>query len=71
MTNVSPERSWLPTKKWFTALVTGVAALVVSTIESGEFGATEEASVKVLILALVTAYLKSNDPTPTGVPYKR
>lgn len=68
---MSPEKSWLPTKKWFTALVTGASGIIVSVIESGEFGATEESAVKVLILALVGAYLKSNDPTPTGVPYKR
>lgn len=64
------KKSWLPTKKWWAALVTGVSGLVVSAIESGEFGDTEESAAKVLLLALVGAYLKGNDATVTGVPNK-
>lgn len=55
-----------PTKKWWTSLVTGVASIVVSVIASGEFGNTEETATKVLVLALIGAYLKSNDSTATG-----
>jgi hypothetical protein len=55
-----------PSKKWWTALVTGVAGVVVSVIESGEFGDTEQSALKVLAVALVGAWLKRNDATPTG-----
>ncbi len=58
---------YTPTKKWFTAFVTGAAAVLTSGIESG-FDQSEKAMAIALGLALVTAYIKRNDPTPGGVP---
>lgn len=63
-------KSWKPTKKWFAALVTSASGILLSVIESGEFGATEESALKVAIAALVVAYLFPNADTPGGVPVK-
>lgn len=60
-------KKWLPTKKWLIAAVSGASALVISALESGEFGNTEEAGLKTLAVALLLAYIKRNDPTPGGV----
>jgi hypothetical protein len=61
-------KNWLPTKKWWAAAVTGVSTLILSVIDSGEFGETEEKALGVLVLALLGAYAKRNSPTPGGLP---
>lgn len=62
--------SWIPTKKWFASLVGGLASIAAVWIESGNFDDTEKGMLGTLIVGLVAAYFKSNDPTPThdGVP---
>ena len=63
--------SLLPTRKWFAALISGVSAVAVSAVESGNFGQTEQAGLKVLALSLIVAYFKSNLGTPGGVALKK
>lgn len=61
-------KKWVPTKKWFVALATGVSAIVISIIESGDFGSTEQAGLKTLAVTLIAAYLKSNNLSLGGIP---
>jgi hypothetical protein len=62
--------SWKPTKKWFTALYTGLTSIGAVWLASGSFDVQGEegAMLATLIVSLVGAYLKRNDPTPGGVP---
>lgn len=62
--------SWKPTKKWFTALYTGLTSIGAVWLASGSFDVQGEegAMVATLIVSLVGAYLKRNDQTPGGVP---
>ena len=57
---------YIPTKKWFAALVSGVAAVVVHAILSGGWDETENGELGALAVALAGAYIKRNDPTPGG-----
>lgn len=66
MTPVAPAKSWVPTKKWFAALLTGVASIVALWIQSGAFDDTEKGMLATLIVSLVGAYIKGNDATPSG-----
>lgn len=61
-------RSYLPTKKWWAALVTGASSIVVHAITTGAFDDVEEGQLLTLVSALVLAYLKRNDSTAGGVP---
>lgn len=63
-------KSYKPTKKWWSALVGGLAGIATVWIESGSFDNVEEGMVASLVLALVAAYAKRNDETPGGVPEK-
>lgn len=63
---MNTESSWVPTKKWLASLVVGAAGIVASVIESGAFDDAERGMLGSLVLGLVAAYFKSNDPTPTG-----
>lgn len=60
--------TWLPTKKWVAALVTGVAGIVGSWIVTGAFDDVERGMAATLISSLAVAYFKTNDQTPGGVP---
>lgn len=63
-------KSWVPTRKWFTALVTGAASIAAVWIESGTFDGTEKGMAATLVTSLVGAYVASNLNTPGGVPTK-
>lgn len=65
---VNTETSWLPTKKWWAALTSGLASIAATWIVSGAFDGTEKGQLAALIVALVGAYWLPNDPTPGGVP---
>lgn len=58
----------MPTKKWFAALVTGVAGILGSWIVTGAFDDVERGMAATLLSSLAVAYFKANDPTPGGVP---
>lgn len=64
-------KSWVPTRKWFAALATGVASIAAVWIESGAFDGTEKGMVGTLIVSLAGAYVASNLNTPGGVPLKK
>ena len=61
-------KPWPPTKKWWAALVTGLAAVVAHAILSGGWDETENGELVALGTALVGAYIKRNDPTIEGKP---
>jgi hypothetical protein len=50
---------WAPTPKWWTLLVTDVAAIVGSTIVTG-WDATERGMAGLAVVALATTWAKSN-----------
>ena len=60
--------SWMPTKKWFAALITGVAGIAGSWLVTGAFDDVERGMAATLLSSLAIAYFKSNDATPGGVP---
>lgn len=62
--------SWKPTKKWYALVAGGLSSVVASWIVTGAFDDVERGMVATLLVGAVTAYFKSNDPTPTkdGVP---
>lgn len=62
--------SWVPTKKWFAALITGIAAVAAHGVVTGDFGSAEKGELYALAVSLLAAYWKSNDPVPGGVPEK-
>ena len=61
-------KTWLPTRKWFAALVGGLASVAASWIVTGAFDDVERGMVGTLVVALATSYFKSNEDTPGGVP---
>lgn len=65
MTGV-PTTSWKPTKKWVAGLVTGLAGIAASWIQSGAFDDAERGMAGALLIALAGAYFKSNDQTVAG-----
>jgi hypothetical protein len=65
-----PRKSWIPTNKWFAALVTGCLAIVGHSIASEGWDATEWGELVALGISLAGAYFIPNDPTPGGVPVK-
>lgn len=59
-------KPYIPTKKWFAALVAGLAAVVGHAILSGGWDETENGELGALAISLAGAYIKRNDPTPGG-----
>jgi hypothetical protein len=66
----TPETSLKPTRKWIAAAVVGVVTILVHTVASGGWDATEWAEVLTLATGLAAGYVQTNDPTPGGVPVK-
>ena len=60
-------KPYVPTKKWFAALIVGAATVVAHAVLSGGWDETENGEVTALGLALAGAYIKRNDPTPGGL----
>lgn len=60
----------MPTKKWIAALVTGLFTVGLHAVASGGWDATESGELLTLGIALAGAWIKTNDPTPGGVPPK-
>ena len=56
-------KSLMPTRKWFAALATGLLAVFSHFLATGEFDSTERGGLVTLAIALVGAYLKSNEST--------
>jgi hypothetical protein len=59
-------KPYVPTKKWFAALITGAAAVAAHAVLSGGWDETENGEIGTVLLALAGAYIKRNDPTPGG-----
>jgi hypothetical protein len=55
-----------PTKKWWAALVGAATPIILSGIESGFDTDTEGAMAVTAASALILAYIKANDETPTA-----
>lgn len=64
-------KSWVPTRKWFGGLATGLASIGATWIVSGAFDGTEKGMLATLVTTLVAAYAVSNLDTPGGVPLKQ
>jgi tellurite resistance protein len=59
-------KPYVPTKKWFAALIVGVATVIAHAVASGGWDATENGELLALATALGGAYIKRNDPTLEG-----
>jgi hypothetical protein len=62
------QQGWLPTRKWWVALITGLITIGGHALASSGWDTAEWAEVLTLASALVTAYLIPNAPTPGGAP---
>lgn len=67
----TPEKSWLPTRKWYALVAGGLASIVASWIISGAFDDVERGMCATLLVGAVTSYFKGNEDTPGGVPLKK
>lgn len=63
---VNVVKPYKPTKKWFAALILGVATIAAHTVLSGGWDETENGELGALVAALVGAYVKKNDDTLEG-----
>lgn len=52
--------AWKPTKKWWSAAVTGAAGIGASWIVTGAFDAVERGMAATLLTSLAAAYFKRN-----------
>jgi hypothetical protein len=64
------EGSWFPTRKWWTALIAGVGALLVTGVSTGDWSRELAGAAIGLVVQLLLAYLTPNQATPGGVPQK-
>jgi hypothetical protein len=64
--NSAPPENWKPTRKWYALVVTGVATILASFIDSGNFDATERGMSATLLVGAAAAYFKKNPATPGG-----
>ena len=59
---------WIPTRKWFAALVTAVAGLVGTWSANNWTWNNTLTGAAVTVAQLLVAYLIPNQATPGGVP---
>ena len=59
-------KPYVPTKKWFAALIVGLATVASHAVLSGGWDETENGELVALGTALAGAYLKRNDKTLEG-----
>lgn len=62
----APPENWKPTRKWYALVVTGIATILASLIDSGSFDATERGMTATLLVGAAAAYFKKNPATPGG-----
>lgn len=62
------QKSWLPTRKWYALVASGVASIVAHWIVTGAFDDVERGMLGTLLVGAVGSYFKSNEDTPGGVP---
>lgn len=62
--------SWLPTRKWWAALVTALGALATMVVTTGGWDQEETVAAIGIVVARAVAYLVPNQATPGGVPPK-
>lgn len=58
---VKHSASWKPSKKWWAALLTGVAGIAGSWIVTGAFDDVERGMTGTLLATLVAVYFKTNE----------
>lgn len=68
MTPPVPQKSWIPTRKWFATQITAIAALLVAWVNAGEWNKTLTIALIGLIAQALFGYLVPNADTPGGVP---
>lgn len=71
MNEVTAAKSHWPTRKWWAALVTALAAFLVNWIQAGEFSKEILIALIGVLAQAVVAYLIPNEASPGGVPGKR
>jgi hypothetical protein len=69
MTNIN-KASWLPTRKWFAAFVTGCGTIATAIILTG-FTDSIKVGIVGFLVERAVSYITPNAPTPGGVPLKK
>lgn len=67
---MATEKSLMPTRKWWAALVTALAAWIVNWITEGDLSKPILIALVGVIAQALVAYLVPNADTPGGVPTK-
>jgi hypothetical protein len=68
---MATEKSWMPTRKWWAALVTALAAWIVNWINEGELSKAILIALVGVVAQAAVAYIVPNADTPGGVPTKQ
>lgn len=68
MRNNVPEGGNAPTKKWWAALVTSIAALLTMYFATGGWDNEEWIALIALVAQAIVTYLVPNSPTVGGAP---
>jgi hypothetical protein len=69
--NSKSNRALWPTRKWWAALVTALAAFFINWIQAGQFSREIAIALVGVLAQAAIAYLVPNESTPGGVPGKR
>ena len=64
-------RAWLPTRKWWAALLAGAFTIGAHAVGSHGWDGPEWAESLTLLAALATSYGAANHSTPGGLPPRK
>jgi uncharacterized membrane protein YjjB (DUF3815 family) len=64
------DMSWMPTKKWWVATLTGIVGLGVMLLtgDTSHFADAEKVAIGTFLVQRIAAWATPNDPAPGGVP---
>jgi hypothetical protein len=68
---VLPEKSWMPTRKWWAAQVVAAGALATMIVSTNSWDTEETLAIIGWIVQSVTTYICPNADTLGGVPVKK
>jgi hypothetical protein len=69
--NSTSSRAFWPTRKWWAALITALAAFLINWIQAGQFSREIAIALVGVLAQAAVAYVVPNQDTPGGVPGKK
>ncbi|MEU6036476.1 hypothetical protein ABZ801_13810 [Actinomadura sp. NPDC047616] len=71
MNDVTGGKSFMPTRKWWAALITALTVVMINWVQAGSLSKEILIALIGVMSQAVVSYLVPNDSTPGGVPLKR